>query len=146
MTSQFVDEAFWRCFLSLVKCSYWFKSHISIITDCGVMTIYFYKELTWNPEIRNTPIWDLPNIWRLERVRYTKFGTDVSNEMLLNATKCLAYSFYRSWVIKGQPTDVCVSVCVCVCGGGRGGESVEVNLGFSRLRILALASCFFSST
>ena len=137
MTSQFVDEAFWRCFLSLVKCSYWFKSHVSIITDCGVMTIYFYKELTWNPEIRNTPIWDLPNIWRLERVRYTKFGTDVSNEMLLNATKCLAYSFYRSWVIKGQPTDV------CVCGGGGG---VDVNLGFSRLRILALASCFFSST
>ena len=32
------------------------------------MTILFYNGLTRNPEIINTPIWVLPNIWRLGRV------------------------------------------------------------------------------
>ena len=49
------------------------------------MTIYFYKELTENPEIGNTPVRILPNICRLGLVRNIKFGTDVSNEMLLTA-------------------------------------------------------------
>ena len=35
----------------------------------------------------------LPNIWRLEWVRGTKFGMDVSKKMLLNAAKCQGYSF-----------------------------------------------------
>ena len=35
----------------------------------------------------------LPNIWRLEWVRDTKFGMDVSKKMLLNAAKCQGYSF-----------------------------------------------------
>ena len=48
------------------------------------MTIYFYKGLTRNLEIRNTPVWVLPKIWRLRRVRYNRLGTDVSTEMLLN--------------------------------------------------------------
>ena len=37
----------------------------------------------------------------------TKFGTNVSNKMLLNAPKMPGlqlYSFYRFWVIKGKPT------------------------------------------
>ena len=34
----------------------------------------------------------------------TKFGTNVSNRMLLNAAKCKDYSIYRFWVIKGKPT------------------------------------------
>ena len=29
------------------------------------MTIFSYKGLTRNPEIENTPVWILPNIWRL---------------------------------------------------------------------------------
>ena len=37
-------------FLSLVKFSYWSKFHVNIIT------IFFYKGLTRNPEIRNTPV------------------------------------------------------------------------------------------
>ena len=45
----------------------------------------------------------MPNTWRLRWVRGTKFGTDASNEMLLNAAKCQDYSFYRFWVIKGRP-------------------------------------------
>ena len=33
----------------------------------------------------------------------TKFATNVSNRMLLNAAKFQGYSFYRFWVIKGKP-------------------------------------------
>ena len=54
---------FWRCFVSLVKFSYWSKFHVNIITGSGIMTIFFYKGLTRNPEIGNTPVWVLPNIW-----------------------------------------------------------------------------------
>ena len=68
------------------------------------MTIFFYKGLTRNPEIGNTPVWLLPNIWRLGRVMDTKFGMNVSNRMLLNAAKFRGYSFYHFWVIKGNPT------------------------------------------
>ena len=49
------------------------------------MTIFFYKGLTRNPEIRNTPVLVFPDIWRLGQVRDTKFETNVSNETLLNA-------------------------------------------------------------
>ena len=49
------------------------------------MTTFFCKGLTRNLEIRNTPDWDLPNIGRLGRVMDTKFGTNVSNRILLNA-------------------------------------------------------------
>ena len=68
------------------------------------MTIFFYKWLTRNLEIRNTPVRVLPNIWTLGQVRDTKFGTNVSNKILLNAAKCQGYSFYRFWVIQGKPT------------------------------------------
>ena len=95
---------FWRCFVSLVKSSYWSKSHVNILTDSGIMTIFFYKRLIRNLEIGNTHVWVFPNIWRLSRVMGTKFGTDVSNRMLLNATKFQSYSFYCFWVIKGKPT------------------------------------------
>ena len=92
------------CFVSLVKFSYWSKFHVNIITGSGIMTIFFYKGLIRNPEIGNTPVWVLSNIWRLGRVRGTKFGANVSNRMLLNATKFQGYSFYRSRVIKRKPT------------------------------------------
>ena len=95
---------FWHCFVSFVKCSYWSKFHVNIITSSGIMTIFFYKGLTRNPEIGNTPIWVLPNIWRLGRVMDTTFGTNVSNRMLLNAAEFQGYSFYRFWIIKGKPT------------------------------------------
>ena len=48
--------------------------------------------LTRNPEIGNVCV--LPNIWRLGQVTDTKFGTNVSNKMLLNTAKCQNYSFY----------------------------------------------------
>ena len=93
---------FWRCFVSLVKFSYWSKFHVNIITGSGIMTIFFYKGLTRNPEIGNTPVWVLPNIWRLGWVMDTKFDTNVSNRMLLNVAKFQVYSFYCFWVIKGK--------------------------------------------
>ena len=76
---------FFCCFVFLVKFSFWSKFHVSIITGSGVMTISFYMWLTRNLEIGNTHVWVLPNIWRLGRVRDTKFSTDVSNKTLLNA-------------------------------------------------------------
>ena len=51
------------------------------------MTIYFYKGLIRNPEILN--------IWRPGQVRNTKLDTDVSNEMLLNAGKCQAFTLFE---------------------------------------------------
>ena len=86
---------FWRCFVSLVKFSYWSKFHVNIITGSGIMTIFFHKGLTRNPEIGNIPVWILANIWRLGQFMNTKFDTNVSNRMLLNAAKFQGYSFYR---------------------------------------------------
>ena len=60
----------------------------NIMTGSGNMTISIYKGLTRNPDIENTPIWVLPNIWRIGQVRDTKFEANVSNishRMLQNA-------------------------------------------------------------
>ena len=94
---------FWHSFVCPAKFSYWSKFHVNIITGCGIMIIFFYKGLTRNPGIGNTPVWILPNIWRLGQLR-DKFGTNVSNKKLLNAAKCQGYSSYHFWVIKGKPT------------------------------------------
>ena len=75
--------------------SYWSKFHANVITGSGIMTIFFYKVLTRNPEIGNTPVWALPYILRLGQVMDTKFGTNVSNKKLLNTAKFQGYSFYR---------------------------------------------------
>ena len=53
------------------------------MTGSGVVTIFVYKRLTRNREIGNTPVWVLPNIWKLGRVKDTKFGTNVSDKNLL---------------------------------------------------------------
>ena len=46
------------------------------------MSIFFYKGLTRNPEIGNTLVWVLPNIWRLAGVRDTKFSKKFFNNKL----------------------------------------------------------------
>ena len=74
------------------------------MTGSGVMAIFVYKGFTRNPEIGNTLVWVLSNIWRLRRVRETKFDTNISSKKLLNAAKFQGYSFYRFWVIKAKPT------------------------------------------
>ena len=98
----------WLCFVSLVNFSYCSKFHVNIIIffGSGVMTISFYKGLTRNPEIGNTIVWVLPNIWRLGQVRNTKFGTNISNKMLLDAAKCQGYRFYISELSReNKPTE-----------------------------------------
>ena len=101
-----IVKFFWRCFVSLAKLRYWSKIHVNIITGSAIMTIFFYKGLTRKPDIENTPVWVLSNIWRLGQVTDTKFGTSVLNRMLPNAAKFQDYSFYRFWVIKGIPTQL----------------------------------------
>ena len=54
---------FWR-FVSLLKFSYWSKIHVNIINGSETMTIFFFKGLTRNLDIGNTPVWVLSNIWR----------------------------------------------------------------------------------
>ena len=85
-------QYFWRCLVSPFKLSYWYMFHVNSITGCGVMTIFFYKRLTRNPDI--------------------KFSSSVSNEIFMNAAKCQDYSFYNFWVGKTNVRRV---------GGGRGG-------------------------
>ena len=97
---DFIITFFRPCFLSLVKFNYCSKVHVNIFTGSRVITVYFYKGLTRNPEIGNISVWVLPKIWSLEKVRDTKFGTDVSDKMLLNTTKYQGYSLCLSWVIK----------------------------------------------
>ena len=99
-----IVKFFWRLLISFVKFSYWSKFHVNNITGFEVVAIFFYKGLTRGPKIENNPVWVLPNIWRVGKVRDTKFGTKVSNEMLLNAAKYQGYSFYSFWVIKWKPT------------------------------------------
>ena len=72
---------FWRYIVCLANFSYWSKFHVNIITGSGIMTIFFYKGLTRNPEIGNTPVWVLRAIWRMGPVTNIKFGTNVSNKM-----------------------------------------------------------------
>ena len=99
-----IVKLFRRGFVSVVKFSYWSKFHLNIFTGSGVITIFFCTGLTRNAKIGNTPVCILPNIWKLGRVGNTKFGTKVSNKMLLNAAKCQGYSCDHFWVIKGKPT------------------------------------------
>ena len=52
--------------------------------------------MTKNSEIENSPVWVLPNIWRLGRVRDTNFSTE--------CCKMPGLQFDRFWVIEGKPT------------------------------------------
>ena len=96
-------QFFWRRIVSLIKFSYWSKFHVNIITGSGVTKIFFYNELSRKLEIGNTPIWVLPNICRLGKVRDINLGTNVSKKILLKAAKYQCCSFYRFWAIKGKP-------------------------------------------
>ena len=82
-----IVNCFWRCYVSLVKFSYWSKFHVNVLGGSGVITIFVYKELTRKPKIRNIFVWVLPNLWRPEQARDTKYGTNVFNKMLMNAGK-----------------------------------------------------------
>ena len=56
-----------------------------------------------SPEIQKyTPVWTFANIWRLMRVRDTKFSAIITDKVLRNSEKCQDCSFYHFWVIKGK--------------------------------------------
>ena len=99
----------------------------------GVMTIYFYQELTRNPEIGNTLVRVLPNIWRLGWVRDIKFDKDDPNELLLNVEKCHGYTFYHFWVIKGKQSFFSIPAL-----GWRWGSGLT---GFQPLSHMTLFTC-----
>ena len=48
-----IIKYFWRCLVSLVSFSYWFKFDVNSITGSLIMTIFLYKGLTRNPIIRS---------------------------------------------------------------------------------------------
>ena len=85
ITSQFSDMMSSSTFLTLLcfSCQVQLlnKFHVNIINGSGVMTVSFYKGLIRNLEIGDTPVWVLPNIWSLGRVKDTKFGANMPNEM-----------------------------------------------------------------
>ena len=99
-----IFNCFWRCFFSLVNFSYWSRFHINIIASPRVMKIFVYKRLTRNPVMGSSSVWVLLNIWRLGWVRDSKFGSNVSSEMLLNIAICQGYRLYHFWVIKRKLT------------------------------------------
>ena len=108
MTSQFVNmkpsSIFLVVVLFLLSSLVTGPSFMSRSSYCHrVMIILFNRILTRNPEIGNTLVWVLPNIWGLGRIRDTKFGTNMSNEMLLNATKCQGYNFCLFRVLTTSP-------------------------------------------
>ena len=58
MTSQLADMTSLSNFYvvaTFLKFSEWYDFHVNIITGSGVMTIFFFKELTRNPETGYTP-------------------------------------------------------------------------------------------
>ena len=89
MVSQFADMTSSSIFFGVD-----FFDSSSLVTGPSFMSILplvlelCYKGLTRSLEIGNTPVLVLPNIWRLEQLRDTNFGTNVPNEILPNASKC----------------------------------------------------------
>ena len=150
MMSQFSNMTpslifFWSSFVSLVMFSYCSKFHVNIVTAFWIMTIFFYKGLTREPEMGNTLVWVLPNIWRLGWVMDTKFGTNVSNRMLLNAANFQGYSFYRFWVIKGKPTQIRVkNLVMCFVFSSRDISSLTIYIQISMKKKVVLVSTFSS--
>ena len=105
MTLQFAEITFLDYLVSLFNFSYCSNFYVNIMTGSGVLTIFCYKRLTGNPEIRNTLVLVLSNVWRLEWLRVTKFTMNVSNEILLNDAKCQVYNFQGFWFINGKRTE-----------------------------------------
>ena len=74
----------------------------------------FIRDLTRIPEIENTPAWIFSNIWKLKQVWDTKFRLNVSNEKLVSAVKCQAYSFCNFRIISSSPTPRLGSISLIV--------------------------------
>ena len=105
LTSQIADmtssSSFFDVVLLLLSILVTGSSFMSI--SSLVLKLWQFSYIRGWPEIGNTPVWILANIWRLGQDRDSKFGKNVSNKILRNAAKCQGYSFYHFWVIKEKP-------------------------------------------
>ena len=109
MTSQFADMTSPSNFIdiALFLLSSLVTTPSFMATSSLVLELWQFSFIRNWPEIRKSetpPSQFFPNIWRLGQVRNTKFDTNVSNEILLNAAECQVYSVYHFGVIKGKPT------------------------------------------
>ena len=112
----------------IIIISYWPMFHVNIITGSRVMTIYPIKGLARNPEIGNTPVWVLLNIWRLGLwVLGPRTSLVKCYWMLPN---CRATAFTVCELLRKNCVFVCVCVCVCVCvaEGGRYLRAIEYQI------------------
>ena len=103
---NFIVNFFGRFFASLVKFNLVTVPSFTSISSL-VLELWQFPLIRVLQEIQKSeipPSKFCQYIWRLEQVRDTTFGTNVSNKMLLNAAKYQGYSFYRFWVIEGKPT------------------------------------------
>ena len=104
MTSQFAKMTSSSIFFDVVLCflssldGASFKSISSLVLELRQFT--FIRDGQKIQKSKKKKILVLPNIWRLEQVRDTKFGTDIFNEMLLNAAKCQGSTFTVSEVLR----------------------------------------------
>ena len=71
-----------------------------VTNGSGVMTIFVCKGLTRNPEIPPSEFCPKYGGWNELGIPDL---ANVFNKKLINAAKCQGYSFYRFWVIKGNP-------------------------------------------
>ena len=101
MTLQFSDMTSSWNFFDVIFCLFSglvtgpsFMSISSLVLELWQFS--FIRDWHEIPKSGKTSVWVLQNIWRLEQVRNTKFGINVSNKMLLNAGKCQKYGFYCS--------------------------------------------------
>ena len=80
-----------------------------LIWQFGVMTVFFYKRLFGNLEIGNTPVWVLPDIWKLGHVRnkLVKIGKNLARISLIKSYwKCQGYMFYLFRFIEMKPRGI----------------------------------------
>ena len=101
-TSNFFDIALFL--LSGLVTGPSFMSTSSLILKLWQFSFTRIDQKSGNRKYPRLSFWVLPNILRLERVIDTKFGTNVSNIKLLNASKFHGYGFYRFWIVKGKST------------------------------------------
>ena len=108
MTSQFADMAWSPTFFDVVFVFLAKFLSVQVLCQCHDWfwgyNNFCLSRIDRKFGNRKYPRLCFANIWRLGRVRDTKFSTNVFNKMLLDAAKCQSFSFYRLWFIKGKLT------------------------------------------
>ena len=55
-------------------------------------------------KLRKSPVWNLPNVWELRRVKDTKFGMNLSNDsyFMLQSQKVTIFTVFELFAKKQQ--------------------------------------------